>query len=258
MRQARQPFTLIELLVVIAIIGILAALLLPALRKSRERARLVTCLSNLRQIGVGVASYAGDGDGMCPVYNGSPNHFAYNCNIPITARACASVAGFGLVYEGEYIASNRVFFCPSEVAWVIARGYQTQWWSSFAGDPTQKWVTGAGRWNSSFAYRWAAPNPYGATAPGFPNLQSTTGQEYAMQSLINFDGDMGMAIDNVLSNGLSPATAKGTAHPVGGNALYYDGSVHYLKGLCNPYNPGPGPMGYYIGYWVFKDMVDHQ
>jgi prepilin-type N-terminal cleavage/methylation domain-containing protein/prepilin-type processing-associated H-X9-DG protein len=62
----RRGFTLIELLVVIAIIAILAAILFPVFAHAREKARQTSCLSNLKQLGSGMAMYAQDSDGLFP------------------------------------------------------------------------------------------------------------------------------------------------------------------------------------------------
>ena len=63
-------FTLIELLVVIAIVGILAALLLPALIISKERSLRIQCLSNQRQVGLGMIMYSSDSNGLFPESGG--------------------------------------------------------------------------------------------------------------------------------------------------------------------------------------------
>lgn len=64
----RKGFTLIELLVVIAIIAILAAILFPVFARAREKARQTSCLSNLKQLGLGVMMYVQDYDEVLPAY----------------------------------------------------------------------------------------------------------------------------------------------------------------------------------------------
>jgi prepilin-type N-terminal cleavage/methylation domain-containing protein/prepilin-type processing-associated H-X9-DG protein len=73
-RRGRRGFTLIELLVVIAIIAILAAILFPVFAQAREKARAASCLSNVKQLTLGLLMYAQDYDeALCPRYFGPVN-----------------------------------------------------------------------------------------------------------------------------------------------------------------------------------------
>jgi prepilin-type N-terminal cleavage/methylation domain-containing protein len=89
-------FTLVELLVVISIIVILAALLFPVFAMARERARLTTCASNLRQLGLAHRMYAQDYDEQL-----FPAPTLYNPQL-------------GLVYAlAPYVKNQEIFYCPS-------------------------------------------------------------------------------------------------------------------------------------------------
>ena len=104
----RQPFTLIELLVVIAIIAVLASLLLPALGKARDKARIAACLNNHRQMHVAAVTYADDADSVLPVGRNS---------IRLADQADTSNTWWhaGLLLKAGYLESLSVLVEPDYV-----------------------------------------------------------------------------------------------------------------------------------------------
>ena len=251
----KRAFTLVELLVVIAIIAILASLLMPALERARAAAEQVACLNNMRQVNVGFVFYANDRNSLIAVI-GLP----HNCQIPVSANSCETPpgTGLGIIYNEGYYPTSRVAYCKPETDWATAN--TATWWGSsvYGNQHNKEWKEVGGRWNSSYMYRWACPNPYANVTPGWPNLQAESGRDWAAKSYRGANGELGLLIDQILSNGLSPATADGTSHPGGGNALFYNGSARFLDTINNPSNPGPGPLGYYCGIRIFMEGVDHK
>jgi prepilin-type N-terminal cleavage/methylation domain-containing protein/prepilin-type processing-associated H-X9-DG protein len=233
MNLRKSAFTLIELLVVIAIIAILAAILFPVFAQAREKARQTSCLSNIKQIGLGLLMYAQDYDEQFPKADytlpvGTPS--------PLNPAATATFARRINHYKWQawtlpYIKNTQIFFCPSrtrdEVAWsgngeIKGNGYALN--LSLSGRPLT-----------------VAPfeNP-GFLGGGMPGID-TPAETYLIQELRNQISFSYVGADGTLYpaarqdswfNYLTPGgivNKQNAPHNDGFNFCYADGHAKYLN-----------------------------
>ena len=107
---SRRAFTLVELLVTIAIIGILAALLLPALSAAKAKARQTTCLNNLHQLNLGIRMYSDDSSDATP----SPGIAATSTNHVPLYSGYKELMKHYVGLKGASSAQDKLFACPAD------------------------------------------------------------------------------------------------------------------------------------------------
>ncbi|RYX85992.1 DUF1559 domain-containing protein [bacterium] len=222
-------FTLIELLVVIAIIAILAAILFPVFARARENARRSSCMSNLKQIGLGFLQYTQDYDEQYPVgvlTNGVPRGNGWAGQV------------------APYIKSIQIFRCPSDpttpnqsgnpiisYAENTAMGFPINGWSGpkiagFTETPKTVMafeVRGASFNPSNDAYVGGSPagNGYGSN----DNLLPT----YNPNEIFYATGYMPNRANDLRYDANSPGSGRYGRHMDGANYLLCDGHVKFYK-----------------------------
>ena len=220
----KKQFTLIELLVVIAIIAILAAMLLPALSAARERARTANCISNLKNIGLALRSYADDNKG----------YWARVCDVKSeTGSGQTGYKWKRFLVEGGYLQSPGegklgILGCPSDSTTVDP---------DYTGENS---ANGYGMWRmSSFCDSWNLENgvrvTYGDGTVNYPTKADGTTKlspsdaAIVMDSFRNDEYQYSQYYVNRYSNRTGNSDCVHLIHGKNGNACMGDGSARSMS-----------------------------
>ena len=222
-------FTLIELLVVVAIIAILAAMLLPALAKAKNRARRASCLSNLRQLGIATTLYMNDAGGRMPWVADSELQLTPRVNS--SGKRYASLGSF-MPLLAPYLGSDPgVFICPPV-------GLITNDWRAHFASPWRENGTNAPErgWGNFISDKLAELDPAqprylrGRSPESVALLRraSISEEEWLMSPFFERGWWAGFHSEWNL-NGTEPPARGWSAHNGGRNQLYLDMHAAWVR-----------------------------